>query len=251
MRKLLLTVLPLLLLTGCVTPPATVGLKPDVSPKLHTSNGVIVVTQNEITAEIDPSEIAVATGGGLIPALIDAFIESARAKTAEELIEPIRDSLLDYDFHTQLFDSLQPELTATDWLGVTRVERSTDPSDNLHEQLLPDGSEDALVIVYASYMLSPDFTWLKTKAVLEVHPRAEGLAEAVESTRENNAGPPLVYKDTVTYTEVTPESAASKAAAAEIWADKDGEAIRQALTRSVKQLVAELVAGLRAPEDLP
>ncbi len=197
LRQVLIAALLLLFVSACATPPNTIALNSDVAANIGSSNAVIVVTQEEITAEIDRSQLEAAAGGGLLFAIVDTLIEGARAKTAEELIEPIRESLIDYDFHAELVTALRPTLESTDWLGVTRVESLTDPSSALHESLLQTGSEDSLVLMHASYGFSSDFKKLNTSVRIEVHPRAAVLKASVESTRQTKAGHLLVYKNKV------------------------------------------------------
>ena len=57
---------------GCVTTePAYIPLAKEVSQQIKSSNAVIVSTQDEIKADVEKSNVATYTGGGLIPALID------------------------------------------------------------------------------------------------------------------------------------------------------------------------------------
>ena len=247
LRQVLIAALLLLFVSACATPPNMIALNSDVAANIGSSNAVIVVTQEEITAEIDRSQLEAAAGGGLLFAIIDTLIEGARAKTAEELIEPIRESLIDYDFHAELVTTLRPTLESTDWLGVTRVESSTDPSSALHESLLQTGSEDSLVLMHASYGFSSDFKKLNTSVRIEVHPRAAALKASVESTRQTKAGHLLVYKNKVTHTEPVPMLATTKEGAVEAWMVDDGQAVRQALETSIEQLAAKLSQALLAP----
>src|SRR2546425_11225686 len=86
-----------LFLAGCATKPAYIPLPADSPQAINSSNVAILSTQHEIKAEVSKSNVAMAMGGGLIPALIDVAVEGSRAKSAEERIKPIRDVLIDYD----------------------------------------------------------------------------------------------------------------------------------------------------------
>ncbi len=57
----------------------------------------VLVAQPEIKSDINPSNIAVATGGGLIGGLLAASQNAARTKKAEAAIEPVRNSLTGFD----------------------------------------------------------------------------------------------------------------------------------------------------------
>ncbi|TLY35247.1 MAG: hypothetical protein E6K61_13715 [Nitrospirae bacterium] len=92
---------------GCVTTePAYIPLAKEVSQQIKSSNAVIVSTQDEIKADVEKSNVATYTGGGLIPALIDVAIEGSRSKSAEQDIKPIRDALVGFDMGRELQTSL-------------------------------------------------------------------------------------------------------------------------------------------------
>ncbi len=83
-------------LTACATEPAHISLKPELSQRINSSNGVILAVQNEIVADIDKSQVAMATGGGLLPMIIDASRNHSRANAAQGAVRPIWDALVDY-----------------------------------------------------------------------------------------------------------------------------------------------------------
>ena len=249
--RLSIAAVSLLLLSACAAPPTTVALNPEVGAQIGSSNGVVVVSQATITAEIERSQMTQAAGGGALFAILDILVEESRTKSAEEVLEPIRDSLIGYDFHDDLVSSLRPVLMSTQWLGITRVEGSSDPASDLQERLLKDGSEDALVLIHASYGLSSDFTALNSEARLEVHPRAASLKTLVESTRQSNSGHVPLYRVEVGHVEYLPAPATTREEAAQAWLAADGQAARRALEATVEHIVAMLAAKLRAPYSSP
>jgi len=86
-------------LLGCASPrfiPMTEG----AASKIKSTEAILVLSQQEIAAEINPSAVAAATGGGLLFALVDVAVNKSRADDAEAAIAPIKNALLDYDFAT-------------------------------------------------------------------------------------------------------------------------------------------------------
>jgi len=57
----------------------------------------VLVGQEELKANINPSMVGVATGGGLLGALIDIQIQADRAKKAEAAIVPLRAAMTGFD----------------------------------------------------------------------------------------------------------------------------------------------------------
>lgn len=79
----ILTGLLFCILTACATEPAHIALKPELSQRINSSNGVILAVQKEIEADVDKSQMSNATGGGLIPMIIDAAVDRSRANAAD------------------------------------------------------------------------------------------------------------------------------------------------------------------------
>ena len=76
----------------------TPGTISPVFVQQHQSRSVrVLVAQSEIKSDINASNLAVVTGGGMLGGLIAAAQNSARARQAEELIAPVRTALLDLD----------------------------------------------------------------------------------------------------------------------------------------------------------
>ena len=93
---------------------------------ITSTDTVLVVKAAEIGTEINVSNVAAATGGGLIPALIDSGINADRTKKAEEAAGPIRDKLIDFDFGAELQEDLarEPETTGIENIGNVELVRS-------------------------------------------------------------------------------------------------------------------------------
>jgi hypothetical protein len=115
---------------------------------------VILATQKEILADVEMSQVAMYTGGGLIPALIDVVVESSRASSAEDAVRPIRDALVDYEVGTELRKALVTRLEAISWLHVKKIEVVHDNRQKQISSLLAASSEDALLLLTPTYALS-------------------------------------------------------------------------------------------------
>jgi len=104
-------------LLGCASPriiPMTEG----AASKIKSTEAILVLSQQEIAAEINPSAVAAAGGGGLLLALVDVAVNKSRADDAEAAIAPIKNALLDYDFAKQLRVALEEELRRLAWINL-------------------------------------------------------------------------------------------------------------------------------------
>src|SRR5437762_6083750 len=88
----------------------------------------VVVAQGEIKSDINPSNIAAATGGGLIEALIDAKITSDRAKKAELEIQPLRAASTGYRVDPMPIQTTQAVVGKIDWFHPGAAALSRDSS---------------------------------------------------------------------------------------------------------------------------
>ena len=71
-------------LLGCASPriiPMTEG----AASKIKSTEAILVLSQQEIAAEINPSAVAAAGGGGLLLALVDVAVNKSRAVSRNTL----------------------------------------------------------------------------------------------------------------------------------------------------------------------
>jgi len=239
------------LIAGCATKqPSYIPLPSQAAQAINSSNVVILSTQHEITAEVDTSNVATAMGGGLIPALIDVVIEHSRSKSAEEVIKPVRDALIDYDIGAALRNSSGERLSAIPWLKVQKIEVLSSAGTDLVTNLLASSSEDILVIVTPSYTLTSDFSTLTTNAVLEVYPRSSNLKKFEKTEGRQSDKPTPIYKNQASHMYNLPSNPSDQNNASLEWAKNNGALIREGLKQGVQAISDILLKGLNDPYSL-
>jgi hypothetical protein len=157
-------------LGGCVTIKHT--LPPEGRQVEGGRNLLVTVTQNELIAGIQESNISAATGGGLLFALIDAGVNQARTKTAEEAIVPVRDALADYSFDQKAIAASQEIAQRVTWLGVQKSELNKDPSNARLSKAIDETPGPELLSITYDYLLDNNFTVLKVGANVSLLPKA-------------------------------------------------------------------------------
>ena len=175
-----------LILTGCGSTPNHF-IDAAATNQITSTQAFVTVPQKEITAEVEASQVAAAGGGGLLLALIDVAVESNRAKTAEELVQPIKDSLVDIDFNELFVAELNKNLKSVDWLNVENVQLNADLTQNLREENFAMADSDAVLFVNAGYSLSSNFSSLKGYASVSLLPKTEELKLFSEKPSTKNA----------------------------------------------------------------
>ncbi len=237
-------------LTACATEPAHIALKPELSQRINSSNGVILDSQKELVAIVEESKVSQSTGGGLIPILIDASRNRSRASAAEGAVRPIRDALVDCDVGAELQHALGTRLKAIPWLHMKKVDVVYDKAPTPIPSLLTASPEDVLLLVTPSYVLSADFTVLHFSTNVRVVPRAAHLipADAGENAEKRMA--PL-YKTLVSHRTAVTVQGDSIIAASNAWTHDGGKQIKEAFRQSIRNTADQIIEALSHPERAP
>ncbi|HEY5722618.1 MAG TPA: hypothetical protein VIT45_09880, partial [Allosphingosinicella sp.] len=115
----------------------------------------VLVAQSEIKSNINPSNIAVATGGGLLGGLMAASQNASRTKKAEALIEPVREALMDFDVDGLALDTTKRAFAQVPWLQNAPVSFSKDSSPVGKSGSLDTIGASQVAFVEYSYDFSP------------------------------------------------------------------------------------------------
>ncbi|WP_286266625.1 hypothetical protein [Thalassotalea atypica] len=171
---------------GCGTTPNNY-LPVAATNEIKTTDVYVVVPQKEIVAEVEASGVAAAGGGGLLLALIDVAVENSRASSAEELIQPIKDSLIETDFNSLFINALKKEFDAVNWMKVDDVQLITDVTETTRQDNYDKADAETVTFINAGYSLSPDFSMLKANANISMLPKADALKKYSEKATSKKA----------------------------------------------------------------
>jgi hypothetical protein len=172
-RIIALLVLPLLL--GACATPMRVSLNTEQRAKLGELKARVIVVQDEVVAAVQPSQVSVATGGGLIGAMIDSSITNERVKESQKLMGPFYASIEDVDFRKEFNETITRELTR---YPIKTREVVTTPRMVAMAELnqmraqLPPGH--ALLLIVPRYSLTMDFRSLDADAFVTIWDKGEG-----------------------------------------------------------------------------
>src|SRR5262245_6182331 len=217
---------------GCAKP-SYIPLKPDTVTKIHATRIHAGISQEEIAPTVEKSHVATYGSGKPLLALIDAGIESIRMATANQLVEPIRKEVADYDFRTHFFDRLRDTAPALTRLNVTSV--TTAPKELSSDELVElrkKSVENDVMVLTSAYSLSPDFL------VVTVVSRAEIWMRDREEP---------IFRSAYHYETPPVAGAKSREEAAKAWAADRGGALRAALTEGIDETMRMLTVDLGSP----
>lgn len=222
-------------MTGCETAPSKVELSKAAIQNIQTIDAYIFVEQDEIHADINKSNVATYTGGGLIPALIGAAVDNSRAKNAEELVKPIRDKMVDYDYAELIKKEIAQELSKVPWLKVNHLSLFTGlPEKDLQRNLIPSDS-NALLVIGSDCFFSPDFKSLNISGKVHLIRKPQGSDINFNS---------CMYKNSVAQSETLTTNLSSKETAAAKWAENNADLTRKSIDKLTNEFAKKLASGL-------
>lgn len=194
----------------------------------------VVIAQAEIKSDINPSNIATYTGGGLIWAMVDAARNEAKAKKAEAAIEPVRLSLADFDVDGLALDTTKLALAGIDWLQGAPISSGKDSSLLGKSALVDKSSSMQVAFIEYSYDLSPDFSSIRVVAKLQFANRTPLSPKAKPESRVQPKN--LAYAQQVTAIVSLRATGKEMADNATTWSADNGKAAKAALKLAFAQI---------------
>lgn len=217
------------LCSGCAS--VHVPLKQEDAQRITTMQMQAVVVQEEIAAEVEKSKVSTYTGGGLIPALIDLAVESHRAQSANQLLEPVRKSCTGFDFRKELAGQLQGLKEGGALKLSEAVVNATPLDEEARLALFGRMNGNALLELNVSYRLSADFNSVSVLNSAKLW--MKGQADPVYANQFTYRSPSLQKKE--------------KDEAAAAWAENDGVLLRKTLQNASAEIAHMLASDFTNP----
>jgi hypothetical protein len=240
--RLALALSATVILSACAAQ-RVVPLHADATSRIKSTDMIIAMSQQEIVAEINPSNIAAAGGGGLLLALIDVAVDKNRADDAEKRIVPVRDALIDYEFPKQLRAALEQELGKLPWMNLQSTRTEASPDAAKIQDVVARSTANAVLVVAAKYSLSPDFSLVKVSAAVTAYPKTDDLVAVAKKVRPD-IDPPLLYRNDFQVAKGGSGLFPNAEAAAKAWSDNNGKVARDALNKGAAELAKRIAADL-------
>ncbi len=188
----------------------------------------VVVAQSEIKSDINPSNLAVVTGGGLLGGLLAASQNASRAKKAEAAITPLRDALVNFDVDGLSLETTKHAVAQVSWLQPTAIILSKDSSVLGRSGYLDSSGVSQVSFIDYSYDVSPDFASIRVVARLQFANKALPAGSTKPDSRLSPRN--LAYVQTITSVISLPGAGKDINANAASWAADGGKAAKAALT---------------------
>jgi hypothetical protein len=218
--------------------------------QISTTDAYLIIEQQEINANIDQSNVTAAMGGGLIAALIDASINNSRAKEAEKLMKPIRDSLIDFQFDKYLMEQLQKQMSSVEWMNLKSLQLKKDFSEESISGFFKDSSASVVLYVQTNYYLTPDFKDLKVLSKVYMLPNNEELRKfrdvSSDDQLQNSILENAIYKNIFEFSDTSDSEIQTKESAISYWSDNNAINTRNCLEKGSFETAKMIVLDLNS-----
>ncbi len=236
--------------------PAIAGGPPNVvTPQVQAMSGgrtlQVLVAQSEIKSDINKSNLTAAAGGGALFALIDASVESSRAKKAEAAIVPLRDALTGFDADALAQATAQASIAETAWFQPASSAFGKDSSVLGKSGVLDAATTEQVAFFEYTYDVSPEFDSVRVVLNIQFANRTMPPSKSKEPKPEIRLAPKnLAYTQTITSV-VTLPSPSEEDINANVarWSADGAAATRTALTAAFKEVQRLTPRTLALTED--
>lgn len=268
-RRAALSALVSFALVGCANQKFHQPLKSNVAASLQPVEVKVGIAQPELYAAYEPSGAgaAAAAGCGAIPGLgillaaacggafgaVDASVNASRAKDADAIVRPLKDSLVDLSFDELAQGKLTEALKGVQGMQTASLTVLKKTDNKSYDETFRASTASAVMFVNVDYHLSKDFSTLEVSARSQLYPRsaaarsAAGLpaALAADVSPLNLQG--SAYRRDVHYQIKLPASPTSAAYVA-AWNADNARLMRNGLTSATTELARLLSEDLQRGE---
>jgi hypothetical protein len=195
--------------------------------------------------------LLLAAAAGAVGGATDAGVNAARAKTAEQEVQPLRAALLDYNFDEQLKAAVNDKLQTLSWLKAQPAEVVKDPKTKV------EASTNApQLFLVTSYAVAADFSALNVRVTAQEFPLQPAAPEGKKKPNTKSQQPKLqpIYKNTIGFTAKLPSlTSANDKQRIEVWQSADtatqATRIRSILDRAADEIAIALAFDMAIDTD--
>lgn len=264
-RRAALPALICLALTGCAGLAPTQRMTKDVAAAVQPVEVKIGIKQPELYADFEPStagQVAAATCGAIpglgillaaacggVAGAVDASVNAERAKTADEIVRPLKDEVVDVKFDDMMSAALEQALRGVPGMKVSALAVTKTVEPKAYEESFRASTSNGVMFVNIDYRISRDFSTLEISASGQIYPRSAearkvaGLPEVLPAANEPALGlQNSAYRSNVFYHLQVPEKAATPAGHVAEWKADGARLLHLGLkngTAEVARLLAE------------
>lgn len=247
-RSHLVIILSSMLLAACSTPSIHLPVSNATRAALTATDVVMPIRQSEIYVFV-PMATAGA-GFGLVGALVDLSVDSARTSKAETAVTPLRNAMVDYSFDNAMQAEMKTSLAKVDWLHPGNYGVIRDISNDGLGKALAASKASTVLFVVADYRLSNDGDVLLVTIQAALMPNNDQTRALIPGKRDEKTAVALtnaLYRNRFVF-EAHVNGTGDRDHNIAEWSANNGAAARAALTMAAKKLVPLLADDIQRAE---
>lgn len=217
---------------GCIAMPQYIPMEKGIENQINTTTAHVAIRQDEIIVTAQSPNISGAAGGGLLVAMIDSAIVADRQLKLQQSIEPLYDSIDDYDYRKEYWKALEPQIRESFKLNFSSIKKSPSvlPVYKLTEIKQSLKPNEAFMYVGTSYTFNNDFSSLKVITGIDIY-------------RGGSEDP--VYSNLVEYNSVAVGKGDADSLAQ--WAANKGKLYRQVMAEGIAENMKMIRLDMEKP----
>jgi len=233
--------------TACTTTRPYNRIDTEARPHIQKMDSVLISKQGKVRADIKTSKISKYVQGHFAPVLFDLAVNGIRTHQANKIMQPINDTLDDYDFTSDIQEEFRSALDETNMgdMGELRILRKE--RQGFRAAYIRSSEADAVMFIDVDFAFTPRFDALELTSHVMVFPVNEALVPYKEKPDADNI---LEYDDNIyrnAFVSSIPSPADTDSHKSEngaAWAALSEEELTHLMQKSAQKLAAHIANDL-------
>ena len=219
----------------------------EARPLIQQMDSVMISKQSHVRADIKISKLSKYVQGHFAPVLFDLAVNGIRSHQAGKIMQPVRETLGDYDFTQDIKEEFTHALKETElgYMGNLMLMRKE--QQGFRAAYIGQSEADAVMFIDVGFAFTPSFDALELTSHVMIFPVSDDLALYKEKPDTDNI---LEYEDNIyrnQFTAAIPSGAgldSSKSENGAAWAAKSEEDLTGLMQKAAQKLASHIAIDL-------
>ena len=243
-----------LMMSACSTTPSRNHLDAKARPLIQDMDSVLIATQDELEADINVSKISTYAQGHFAPILLDLGINMFRTHKANQLMKPIKATMVESDYKDDIKAELDFALQDSNLEGMGELELVRYEELGFRSRYIRESDADAVMFVDVKCKFTPKFDQLRVLSSVMIfpvdpalspykeRPDTDGILEFEDNIYRNQFAAYIPLKEAVDETRKKSENG-------EIWAEMSETQLSGLMKIAARKMADVIAEDLRFDED--
>jgi len=160
----------LMTLSACATGRPYNHIDAGARPLIKEMDSVLISKQSVVGTDIKTSKLSSYIQGHFAPVLFDLGVNAYRSNKAKKLVEPIRDTLGEYDITTVVEADFNEALVESNLEGLETLQVLREEQRGFRAAYIRRSEADAVMFIDVKYAFTPSFDALNLTSLVMIFP---------------------------------------------------------------------------------